>query len=146
MELENIQNKIRMIDAELEELKSQKRRLENELAEAEGALATAKKVSKEFDSFVSRKRSAKDRPTKKSILKSFTSFINKASAMLTGNDYSQAKGKVEELTNVVKAKIKRYTEDLNYCKTEIKNLQRQKEMLMYEYNTLLKQQNEGEGT
>ncbi len=144
MELENIQNKIRIIDNEIRELNQQKRRLENEIDEAERALESAQKVRREFDSFVTRRRSAKDRPTKQSILKSFTSFINKATAMLTGGEYSQASGKVDELASVARSKIKRYTEDLNYCKSEIKRLKRQRESLSYDYNALLAQQNEGE--
>lgn len=144
MEFENIQNEIRAIDNEISELNQQKRRLENEIIEAESALESAQKVRREFDVFVTRRRSDRDKPTKQSMLKSFTSFINKATAMLTGSEYSKVSSKVEELTSVAKSKIKQYTEDLSYCKSEIKRLKEQRESLLYDYNVLIDQQNESE--
>lgn len=144
MEPENIQSIINAIDNELKELKAQKHRLKNEIEEAEQALASAQKVRKEFDSFVSGKRSAKDKSIKPNFLKSFTSIVNKATEMLSGNEYLQVSNKVNELSAVAKNKIKKYNDDLNYCDSEIRKLQKQKENLLFDYKTLLAKQNESE--
>ncbi|MBQ5911025.1 MAG: hypothetical protein IIW94_03330 [Clostridia bacterium] len=145
MELENIQNRIREIDNEIKYLNSQKAKLENNIEEAEQAAATAKKARKEFDDFVSRRRAAKNKPVKQSLLKSFKSFVNRANALLSGGEYSSASSKVDELATVISNKIKHYTNDLDYCKREIRRLKNEKASLSADYNNLLAQQNqEGE--
>lgn len=143
MELESIQVKIRTLDNEISDVNRQIGKLNDELEESYAALQSAKKVQREFEEFVSRRKRAKDSNPFGNALKSFESFLSKASSILTGDDYWKAKDRVDELNRVASRKIQVQSEDLEYCKKELRRLKRQREELMVEYNSLLAATSEG---
>ena len=143
MDLEAVKQRIRDIDNEIAAFTRQIGKLEDALEESRGALKSAKKVQQEFDDFVSRRRKSKDSNMFENALKSFKNFLDKASSILSGDDYWKAKDRVDELCRIASTKINSQNEDLDYCKKELRRLKRQREDLMAEYNLSLKNANEG---
>ena len=137
MDFESYKARISALDMQIDSVKKQIQQIENQIEEAHAAKISANKMRNEFDGFVARRKASADRPVKGRHLKSFRSFFNKAQSILGGTDYFRATASIDEMCNLVNQKIYHYEENLDYCKNELRRLNKQKELLVEEYNTAL---------
>ena len=133
MDFVTYQRKMQNLDRKVEELKAQIRKLKKELDEAEAAKESAIKFRGEFNSFISRRKKAKNKPVKNPLLKAFKSFAKKADTLLTGDSYHKTADKVDEMKRVAERKIRSIKEDITYCEKELRQLVNQQNMLTAEY-------------
>lgn len=143
MDFESYNSRIRVIDAQISEIKAKISKLEDQIMEAQAAANSADKLRREFEDFVARRKKSMEKPTKGINLKSFISFISKATSMLTGSDYWRARDQIDEMSRLANQKLKLYDEDLDYCKQELRRLNKQKETIMADYQAAMLALNEG---
>ncbi len=138
MDAESYKRLINNYDAQISEMERTIRNLRNEIAEVEAAKENAKGIRSDFDRFVGRKKQKNSKQTKGKLVKSFSSFIAKATSLLTGSEYNQANERIEEINRLLSSKIKSLYEDLDYCKRELSLLRRQRDTTYSEYMGYLK--------
>lgn len=138
MNAESYKRAFNSYDAQISEMERTIRNLRNEIAEAEEAKENAKGIRSDFDRFVARKKQKNSKQTKGKLVKSFSSFIAKATSLLTGSEYNQANEKIEEINRLLSSKIKSLYDDLDYCKRELSRLKRQRDITYSEYMGFLK--------
>ncbi len=143
MDFESYQSEIRAIDAQINEVKAAIRKLKEQIAETEAAANSSRKLRGEFEEFVARRKTSMERPTKGINLKMFTGFVNKATSLLTGSDYWRTIDQIEEMNRLMKRKLAVYDDDLDYCERELRQLNKQKEMIMAEYRLASQDLDEG---
>ena len=134
MVIETYEMQIRAIDEQIDRMKKQIREIEDQIEEAQAAKAQGKIMQNEFCSFVDIRKAAAGRPVKGRQLRSFRSFFNKVQSFLNGADYNSAYGLVEEMNCAILRKLNIFEENLDYCKKELRRLNRQREQLVEEYN------------
>ena len=137
MDLETTKARLNDLEVQISDLQREIKAMALELEEAEAAQENAKKAQNEFEEFVSRRKQAKDRNVFTDMIKSFQSFLAKANNILTGNDYWRARDRVDELSRLANAEVKRHTEDLLYCKKELRSLEIEREEVAAEYKAML---------
>lgn len=138
MDAESYKRALNSYDAQISEMERTIRNLRNEIAEAEEAKENAKGIRSDFDRFVARKKQKNSKQTKGKLVKSFSSFIAKATSLLTGSEYNQANEKIEEINRLLSSKIKSLYDDLDYCKRELSRLKTQRDTTYSEYMGFLK--------
>ena len=146
MDTQMLQLRLWEVEEEIDDFHFQSRRLEGEIDEAEAALESARRVQREFDDFVCRKCRARDGMMIGGTLRSVTGILNRVNHMLTGAEYRRAKDQAEELGRIVIRKRSQYSEDLDYCKEELRRLYRQREELLVQYRAAVAAAEEGEAT
>lgn len=134
MDIETYKAQIRAIDEQIDTTKREIRRIESQIEEAQNARISANTMRNNFDDFVAKHQKSVGRPVKGKHLRSFKSFWNKAQSFLRGSDYSKASGFIEEISCEIGKKLKIHEENLDYCKTELRKLNKKKEQLVEEYN------------
>ena len=137
MDFESYNAQIRALDIQIDSMKKQIQEIECQIEDAQAARISANRVRDEFDGFVTRRKLSLDFPIKGRYLKSFRSFFNKAQSILSGTDYWKANALVDEMSSFVLQKINYYEENLDYCKKELRQLNKRKEVLIEEYNTAM---------
>lgn len=138
MDAESYRRALNNFDAQISEMERTIRNLRNEIAEAEEAKENAKGIRSDFDRFVARKKQKNSKQTKGKLVKSFSSFIAKATSLLTGSEYNQANERIEGINRLLSSKIKSLYDDLDYCKRELSRLKRQRDTTHSEYMGFLK--------
>lgn len=138
MDAESYKLALNNFDAQISEMEQTIRNLRNEIAEAEEAKENAKGIRSDFDRFVARKKQKNSKQTKGKLVKSFSSFIAKATSLLTGSEYNQANERIEEINRLLSSKIKSLYEDLDYYKRELSRLKSQRDTTHSEYMSFLK--------
>lgn len=134
MVIETYEMQIRAIDEQIDSTKKQIREIEDQIEEAQAAKTQGKIMQNEFCSFVDTRKAVAGRPVKGRQLRSFKSFFNKVQSFLNGADYNSAYGLVEEMNSAILRKLNVFEENLDYCKNELRRLNRQREQLVEEYN------------
>lgn len=137
MDLDTIKERLRYLDSRISDVNAQINTISEDLEDAQAAQQSAKKLQTEFESFVSRRKQARDRNLFENGLRSFQSFLSKAKRMLMGEDYWRANSQVEEMLHVTNQEINRLGEDLSFCKRELWALTAEKDDLMAEYKVLM---------
>lgn len=138
MDEETYKKTLNSYDLQILEMERTIQNLHNEIAEVEEAKENAKGIRNDFDRFVERKKQRNCRQTKRMFTKSFSSFIAKATNLLTGAEYNQANERVEEINRLLSTKIKSLYDDLDYCKCELSRLKQQRNATCSGYMAFLK--------
>lgn len=138
MDAETYKKALNSYDSQISEMERTIRNLRNEIAKAEEARENAKGIRNDFDRFVARKKQKNSKPTKGKLVKSFASFIAKATNLLTGSEYNQANERIEEINRLLSSKIKSLYDDLDYCKRELSRLKQQRNTTYSDYMGFLK--------
>ena len=133
MDAETYRSTLNSFDVQILEMERTICNLCNEITEAEVAKENAKGIRSDFDSFVTRKKQKNSRQTKGRFVKSFSSFLAKATNLLTGSEYNQANEKIEEINRLLSSKIKSLYDDLDFCKRELSSLKQQRDATYSEY-------------
>lgn len=144
MDAETYKKALNSYDTQILEMERAIRNLRKEITEAEEAKENAKGIRNDFDRFVSRKKQKNSKQTKGKLVKSFSSFIAKATSLLTGSEYNQANERIEEINRLLSSKIKSLYDDLDYCKRELSRLKQQRNTTYSEYMMFLKSLEEEE--
>lgn len=138
MDAETYKRTLNSYDSQISEMERTIQNLHNEIAEAEEAKENAKGIRNDFDCFVARKKQRNSRQTKRKFVKSFSSFITKATNLLTGSEYNQANERIEEINRLLSSKIRSLYNDLDYCKRELSRLKQKRNATYSEYMAFLK--------
>lgn len=138
MDAEIYKRTLNSYDSQISEMERTIRNLHTEIAEAEEARENAKGIRNDFDRFVARKKQRNSKQTKGKLVKSFSSFIAKATSLLTGSEYNQANERIEEINRLLSSKIRSLYDDLDYCKRELSRLEQQRNATYSEYMGFLK--------
>ena len=143
MDLETVKSKIHNLDVRIADIKKQIKNLSDKLEDAQDAQKSAKRLQSDFESFVSRRRQAKDRNIFENGLKSFQSFLNKTKRLLVGEEYGKANDNVEEMLRITTKEVDAISEDLSFCKNELSKLTSEKDELMEKYKALTAENERG---
>ena len=144
MNTESYEITLKNLDWQISEMENKIRSIQGEIREAEQAKESSKGIKNDFDYFVSREKQKNSRDTRGRLVKSFSSFINKVSDLLSGHEYTQASEKIEEIGRILNTKLRTLYEDLEYCKQELYRLKDQRETAYASYRALLNSSNKGE--
>ena len=137
MDFESYKARINAFDIQIESVKKQIRQIEDQVEEAYIARKSANKVRDEFDNFVAKRKLSVNKLVKGMYLKSFRSFLNKTQSILAGTDYLKAIALIDEMNSFINQKIYYYEENLDYCRDELRRLNKQRELLVQEYNIVV---------
>lgn len=144
MDIDAYKSSLRSCDGEISEMENRIKTIRSQISETEKAKENAKGIRTDFDSFVSRKKQANSGKMRPNLLKSFSSFLNKATALLTGTEYNKANDSIEEINRMLNSKLKTLQNDLDYCQKELARLKNQRNSIYSEYVKLLNTQQESE--
>ena len=119
MDTEAYKKALNCYDSQISEMEKTIRNIRNEIAETEEARENAKGIRNDFERFVERKKRRNSEQVKGKLVKSFSSFIAKATNLLTGTEYNQANERIEEINRLLSSKIRSLYDDMDYCKFEL---------------------------
>lgn len=138
MDTETYKKALNCYDSQILEMENTIRNIRNEIAETEEAKENAKGIRNDFERFVERKIRRNGEQVKGKLVKSFSSFIAKATNLLTGTEYNQANERIEEINRLLSSKIRSLYDDMDYCKFELSRLKQQRNATYSEYMAFLK--------
>ena len=138
MDTETYKKALNCYDSQILEMENTIRNIRNEIAETEEAKENAKGIRNDLERFVERKKRRNSEQVKGKLVKSFSSFIAKATNLLTGTEYNQANERIEEINRLLSSKIRSLYDDMDYCKFELSRLKQQRNATYSEYMAFLK--------
>lgn len=137
MDIESYRSTLNSLDYQISDMENKIRNIRNEISETEQAKESSRRIRNDFDGFVSRKKHRNSRDTRGRLVKSFSSFINKVSNLLSGPEYTKANDQIEEISRLLNSKLNTLYNDLEYCNQELIRLRNRRDSTYADYLSLL---------